>query len=160
MNDAQTYLDPTLDKLAWGPGPWLDEPDKTVWVDDSTDLDCMMRRGGGGAWCGYVGVPETHPMFGLGEEDCDLDVHGCISFTGSCDDEGPVESAICHVPLPGRPAKVWWFGFDCGHHRDARPADRRFDDIAYSVMNQEAVYRDASYVESEVERLARQLAAA
>jgi hypothetical protein len=28
---------PTID------GPWVDEPDKALWVDPDTDLDCMIK---------------------------------------------------------------------------------------------------------------------
>ena len=54
---------------------------------------------------------------------------------------------ICHVPEPGRPANVWWFGFDCAHYRDVTPA--------YACEGQ---YRDIDYVTREVASLARQLA--
>lgn len=62
--EAREYR--TKDKKAWGHGPWQDEPDKISWVDEATGLDCLIVRNHGGALCGYVGVPETHPLFGLG----------------------------------------------------------------------------------------------
>src|SRR5258707_18375 len=50
---------------AWPTGPWDAEPfNKVVWVDPATGLDCMLIRGGMGAWCGYVGVPKEHPWHG------------------------------------------------------------------------------------------------
>ena len=27
----------------WGEGPWNNEPDHAVWVDEATGLDCMIR---------------------------------------------------------------------------------------------------------------------
>ena len=48
----------TVDKTGWPEGPWMTEPDKLVWIDVDTDLDCMaVRAPTTGAWCGYVGVP-------------------------------------------------------------------------------------------------------
>lgn len=52
-------------KEAWGEGPWLTEPDRMVWVDEATGLDCMILRAPvTGALCGYVGVPPGHPLHG------------------------------------------------------------------------------------------------
>ena len=65
---TETYqADP--DRGTWPAGPWTDEPDKVVWVDEATGLDCMARRGGGGAWCGYVGLKADHPWHGKGYSD-------------------------------------------------------------------------------------------
>lgn len=54
-----------VDKSAWGPGAWQNEPDKVQWVDAATGLDCLIVRNNGGALCGYVGVPEAHPLHGI-----------------------------------------------------------------------------------------------
>ena len=54
-----------VDRSGWGRGPWDDEPmDKTNWIDPATDMDCMTVRNSGGAWCGYVGIPNDHPLYG------------------------------------------------------------------------------------------------
>lgn len=132
------------------PGPWNDEPDKVQWPSD-TGLPCMIRRGGFGAWCGYVGVPPGHPLHGLGYSDVDVDVHGGLTYAAPCD--GNEETGICHVPGPGEPDPVWWFGFDCGHAFDLMPGMPA--DLA---MIESAVYRDVNYVTAETERLAKQLA--
>ena len=42
MNFVEEYR--TEDKAGWGEGPWQDEPDKVVWVDPATGLDCMAKR--------------------------------------------------------------------------------------------------------------------
>lgn len=55
----------TDDKAGWGDGPWQSEPDKRQWQDDATGLPCLIVRGPVGALCGYVGVPEGHPAYGL-----------------------------------------------------------------------------------------------
>ena len=49
----------TKDKTNWpSRGPWDNEPDKAQWIDEASGYDCLIVRGGGGALCGYVGVPE------------------------------------------------------------------------------------------------------
>lgn len=55
----------SVDKSAWGDGPWQSEPDKMQWQDEATGFACLIVRDPMGALCGYVGVPETHPAHGL-----------------------------------------------------------------------------------------------
>lgn len=110
----------TMDKSAWGPGPWQGEPDKMQWVDWETDLDCLIVRNHFGALCGYVGVPPEHPWHGVDGRD-DIDVHGGLTYAASCQEGADEAEGICHVPAPGRSPDVWWFGFDCGHFHDIMP---------------------------------------
>lgn len=247
MSERRVWHNDHHDKESWGVGPWTDEPDKVSWVDEETGLDCMIVRNYGGALCGYVGVPETHPLFGVGysEESEKLQaalearmneplgenvglgvmlavltdnvkptpetvftVHGGLTFADACHEPTPEEydsigeriaartpdaekypdgdsaravdrlvmqatlsypewvrdqmgRRICHLPEPGRPEKVWWFGFDCAHAGDVSPghnADmKRFVPDAPSVFRG-GTYREVAYVENEVRSLARQLA--
>jgi hypothetical protein len=160
----------TVDKAEWGAGPWLAEPDKLQWVDAATDLDCLIVRGPSGALCGYVGLPPGHPCHGAGYDDvacaesenCRPDVHGGLTFAGACAEGDDESVGICHVPGEGRPAEVWWLGFDCAHYMDIGPASlsrsraRGYEDIAEPG----ARYRTVGYVRRETERLASQLATA
>lgn len=213
MSDLQEWH--RIDKSAWGEGPWQDEPDKLQWVDDATGLDCLIVRNSGGALCGYVGVPESHPWHGISEYQCTasptceedycdhgpesaIEVHGGLTFADGCHEptrdrfedmqaripraridaaqfpdgtsarwlrtfESLLEDfetwrayaigrSICHVPTDGRPDRVWWFGFDCGHHGDRPPAYK-------SWIFEEDVYRTVTYVHDAVRLLAAQLAA-
>ena len=148
----------------WPDGPWNSEPDKRQWVDDATGLDCLMHRNGSGAWCGYVGVPETHPLFAKEYDHADVNVHGGLTYSAFCQDTADESVGVCHVPLPGRPHKVWWLGFDCAHHMDLSPGMLRFhekferDHPEFVGMRLREIYRDVSYVEAEVTSLAAQLA--
>jgi len=143
-------------------GPWADEPDKAQWVDEATGLDCLIVRQGRGALCGYVGVPPEAPLHGKDYDTLDVYVHGGLTFAHSCQDAGG-DRGICHVPEPGRPEHVWWFGFHCAHWWDLTPRDVQvaIDRPYYpwAPVDAEAVYRRFSYVQSEVTDLARQLAA-
>lgn len=151
-------------------GPWVDEPDKAQWIDEDTDLDCMVRRGPMGQWCGYVGVPPSHPWWGrnYSDEAIDVEVHGDLTFSSLGQDGADgAGSGICHVLLPGRPDPVWWLGFDCGHGWDVMP---RFLDpdypgdprLAYArlVESMHATYKTFDFVCSETRQLARQIKAA
>lgn len=152
----------TDDKSDWGPGPWQNEPDKAVWVDEATGLDCMIVRNRLGALCGYVGVAKSHPFSGVDYAEClddgrgceefwqhrtpsrDLDVHGGLTYAGACfpDERGP-GYGICHIEQPGRPTHVWWFGFDCAHAYDVVPqmvaADRRRYEEAKAAGDEEGM---------------------
>lgn len=125
----------TEDKTGWLDGPWQNEPDKAVWVDPATNLDCMIKRGPSGALCGYVGVDPTHPLFEVEYNQTktddpddydyliDADVHGGLTYSRLCQefDEKPETRLICHTAKPGRSSRIWWFGFDCAHCNDYRP---------------------------------------
>jgi hypothetical protein len=160
-----------LDKSAWGDGPWQSEPDKQQFIDEATGLDCLLvRNPWSGHWCGYVGVPEGHPLFGLHYDAADdhaapddegyrqFRVHGGLTFADICQ-EGGEETSICHVPAPGRPDRVFWFGFDAAHAGDLRPGDAPlFAKLKMRHNTLREVYRTAEYMQAECARLAAQLA--
>ena len=110
----------TVDKTAWGEGPWSGEVDKEQFTDEATGLPCLVKRNHSGSLCGYVGVSEGHPWFGKDYGDLSADVHGGLTFADFCQ-EGDEAHTICHVPGPGEPDRVYWLGFDCGHAWDLVP---------------------------------------
>ena len=147
------------------PGEWDDEPDKAVWIDTASNLDCMIHRNPMGALCGYVGVGPDHPWHGKNYMDGDVDVsvHGGLTFSESCEEGDDPAIGICHVAKDGRPDPVWWFGFDCGHTDDLIPGMIE----AFALMDEQIpdymideTYKDFGYVQGEVTRLAHQLAEA
>lgn len=140
-----------VDKTEWPNGPWMHEPDKMQWIDDATELDCLIVRNPHfGFLCGYVGVPKSHSLHGRHYEDVDADVHGALTFASPCETDD--HARICHIPEPGRPDDVWWLGFDCGHCDDMSPTLEKW----YFLVPQ--IYKDLDYVMNEVTRLAQQLA--
>lgn len=160
-----------IDKSKWGDGPWQTEPDRIEFQHNG--LPCLMlRTAHGGNWCGYVAVGPDHPWHSKGYTDCTakpkceksktdhycdhtpehlIDVHGGLTYADFCRDH------ICHVPKPGEPDNVKWFGFDCAHGGDGMPAMRAH------LTNEDGFfsrgYKDVAYVRREVERLADQLKA-
>lgn len=164
----RTYT--TIEKSGWGPGPWQDEPDKLSWTNPETGLPCLIVRNRLGALCGYAGVAPEHPWHGRahneredgGDElDSIISVHGGLTFSAGCDDEGDEASSICHIPEPGQTDNVWWFGFDCAHGWDVVPG-MLAREAALGMPPpppDHATYRDVDYVKTQVEGLALQLVA-
>lgn len=151
----RTYTSERHDKSNWGDGPWQEEPDKATWVDDITDLDCMIHRGPSGALCGYVGVPRSHPLYGKDYNEPDVLVHGGLTYANACQEDVETESfGICHVPLEGREHDIWWFGFDCAHAFDLTP---KYSSSDFMDWKKDDTYRDWAYVTEEVHELALQL---
>lgn len=144
----------TIDKSDMGSGPWIDEPDRIDF--HYRGYPCLILRNWNGVLCGYVGVPPTHPWYGLDyylfEQDHvinEVRVHGGLTYANKCAGD------ICHVPAPGESDLVWWFGFDCGHSGDLIPI---YYSREYScLLTADSVYRTIEYVRSQVEKLAKQI---
>lgn len=163
----------TVDKSSWPRGEWDGEPDKIQWRDEATGLPCLIVRSPLGALCGYVGVTNAHAWHGkdysdaIGtcSDDCSdgyhyghaidslIRVHGGLTFSDRCSPGEDESRGICHVPEPGEPDHVWWFGFDCGHHRDLVPG------VDAGYRSYDGCYKNISYVRREVTLLAAQLMA-
>lgn len=145
----------------WLTGPWDEEPDKISWTDPVTGRPCLIHRGPLGALCGYVAVDPGHPLHGVGFMDVedDLAVHGGLTYAASCQDGEDESVGICHVPAPGAPHDVWWFGFDCGHGWDVQPMlfGMGLSGTPLGLRMDDTVYRDVAYVIAECQSLATQL---
>ena len=103
------------DKTRWPRGEWDNEPDRVDFLH--AGFSCFILRNMLGAWCGYVGVPSTHPAYRQDYNDVDVDVHGGLTYADVCGDH------ICHIPEPGMPDDVWWLGFDTNHYCDYAPGN-------------------------------------
>lgn len=163
----------------WPAGPWDDEPDKVVWIDPVTGLDCLIHRNRMGGLCGYVGIGPEHPFSGIAyggcatRADCEggwtddeshvspervLEVHGGITFSSFCVEDPRGEAhGICHVAEPGRSERVWWFGFDCGHFMDVMPGMLALERGMGFSAPLDGAYRDILFVKEQIELLATQL---
>lgn len=139
------------DRSNWADGPWDDEPDRAIWVDPATGLDCLIVRNHLGNLCGYVAVGPDHPLFEVYADEGQVDVHGGISYAAHCDND-PVEG-VCHLTHDDDPA--WWLGFDTAHSWDLSPYQaKNHPDLTFDTT-----YKNMAYVTAEVERLAEQLGA-
>lgn len=151
-----------VDKSSWGEGPWTSEPDKLQWPDPATNFPCLIVRGPVGALCGYVGVSPDHPLYGKpynAPEVQEVQIHGGLTFAGGCQPPHSSAHFICHVPTPGEPDDVWWFGFDCAHCGDGVPVFTLIDSRIglWEASREVSTYRTLSYVQTEVTSLAAQL---
>lgn len=95
--------------------------------------------------CGYVRVPEGHPLFGKRYAQSeykgpyyDIKVHGGITFSNNMGIKG-----------------TWWIGFDCCHLGDLSPRDY----LTYKdkPLWKDDAYRTVDFVRNECNKLARQL---
>lgn len=104
------------EKLKWfGEGEWCDETDEMNF--EWADMQCKIVRicqdeypndnyKFGGYLCGYVKIPEYHPLYNNQNAfDLDFDVHGGITFNEFYLD-----------------TKDWYIGFDCAHSTDVIPS--------------------------------------
>lgn len=151
-------------KAIWGPGPWDNECDKEQWPDEDTGYACLIKRNHFGALCGYVGVSRRHPWYGVDYDDISASVHGGLTYSSYCQEDGPEGETICHVPSPGEPDRLWWVGFDCAHSSDITPGipplDRYLPDMGRGGLIYQRSYRTIAYVKEECASLARQAAEA
>lgn len=156
----------TIDRATqnWPSGPWDGEPDKVQWQDEETGLPCIaVRHGTSGHWCGYVGVSEGHQHFRQSYEAPDVGVHGGLTYADFCEPLGDEHGkGICHLPEPGEPDRVWWFGFDCAHSGDYGPRDEMYardrPELCFKRIGYDT-YKTLAYVKQQCKSLARQLAA-
>mgnify|MGYP001616638723 CR=1 FL=1 len=139
---ANRQLTPEYDKSTWRKGEWDNEPDRVDFIH--AKFSCFILRNYLGSWCGYVGVPSNHPYYEKDYNNLDIDVHGGLTYAGSCNE------SICHIPEEGMPDDVWWLGFDTGHYMDICPS--------INLTFGDGVYRDMEYMISETKKLAEQLA--
>lgn len=142
--------------------PWLTEPNREEF--EHCGLKCLILRNESlGPLCGYVGLPESHPWFGVERhqcllgcksEDCTwkkhhpapgniIDVHGGLTFS---------ELGSGEVRQQG----LWWFGFDCAHYNDYCPGMAEVLKRVNSSYDM-GVYRDIDYVRNEVKHMAEQM---
>jgi len=135
-------------------GAWDAEPNRMEW--EHQGLQCLLVRHEHSLhWCGYVGIPPSHPLFGktYGEVGNLLDAHGEVNFSNEC------AGVVCHIPKEGDVDDLWWFGFDCGHTWDLSPTwlDSSVSDSLRRLLK-DKTYRDTAFARAHVSSLAEQLA--
>jgi hypothetical protein len=154
---------PDKDTLGMPSGIWMDEPDFMLWTDEATGYECMIQRAGFTfSLCGYVGVPEDHPLYSLHYSDPiftehvspdGIQVHGGLTYSDKT-------SRAREVYTGSAQEEGWLFGFDCAHYRDFLPAiDGKLKELRL-LSFREKKYRDIDYVKAQVISLAAQLKSA
>lgn len=160
-------------------GAWNTEPDELKWMTSAGYAAEIHRHPSLKHLCGYVGVPATHPLFGIDYNESvpgklmaalerrkqqPLGEHPAFTLLVACAFGGGVEPRLAAVitvhggvtfsgKLRGADEALWWFGFDCAHMDDYSPG---LDTRSFRV---DGTYRDIEYVKGETESLADQLLA-
>ena len=153
--------------------PWQQEPD--ILYGNPLGFHCLILRGPMQALCGYIGVPDDHPLHGVDyretivipperfDKPVDLDKTSILSLFGyAMREEGDKTSCPLDVIMETHggltysdkytPFKYlshlasWWLGFDCAHSGDYTPR-----------LDYDGVYRTIDYVKKELHGLAAQL---
>lgn len=118
----------------------------------SSGLRCVAIALSAGHRCGYVGLPKSHPLFGVGHGEYSpaLDALWTTAKEGPIGDRGivPIFCAMlheadevqatpelvfdvhgsityarCEAGYPVEHDDLWWYGFDCAHAGDAKDFD-------------------------------------
>lgn len=152
----------TVNRAGWDSGPWDDEPDKAEWQHEG--LPCAMFRNRFGSWCGYVGIPEGHVLYGKPHNDIEVDVHGGLTYSTF----GPGHAGLdaltddTNDTNGGDKLKYWWVGFDCGHAWDRQPGMEAVSRIVMPDLPHrevDEVYRTMEFAKNETNLLASQIKA-
>ena len=135
-----------IDRSGWRAGEWDTEPDRLDF--EHAGFACLLQRNWMGTWCGYVGVGPDHPLHGKPYSW----LRG-LNYAGAC------EGTICHIPKPGMPHDVWWFGFDCARQGDIAPGVEAL--ALHSGVKPDwpltATYKNIDYAKTKTEALAERL---
>lgn len=123
-------------------------------------LQCIVTFCSMGHRCGYVGIDNNHEDYGKDYDSMHekTDVHGGLTYS----DNG-------NIGYPDYIANnLWWFGFDCAHHRDGKDWDKVKEifpkemwekvyeiEMMFPISNE--IIRTKEYVEQECMNLAYQL---
>jgi hypothetical protein len=175
----------SIDKSAWGEGPWQNELDEVSWVDDGTGYQCIASRHPElGHLCGYVGVDAFHPAYGRsyhGYEQVSMDKN-IEKFDRQAgkgmplkDIKFPTDPKLDSLAKKIRNIRVHGgltysglgkdglhlFGFDCIQWSDIAPG---MDALVKksggeSFPRDGATYKDLNFVKAECTQLAKQLKA-
>lgn len=126
-------------------GPWKTEPHRVDF--EHAGFHCLaLRQPVLLHWCGYVGVPPSHPLYGKSYNDVQVSAHGGLTFSNHCHGD------VCHIA--SGEDKLYWFGFDCAHLGDLSPGMTK-----HSLHYMDESYRDIEWVKRSICQLAEELRA-
>ena len=96
--------------------------------------------------CGYVGVDESHPLYGDGDF-WEADVHGGITYSGGFQELENALGITC-----------WFFGFDCMHGGDIPDAEAmKLYGFELRAPYLNGTAKSTQYVIDEIKKLSVQL---
>lgn len=118
---------------------------------DFCGFPCVTTRQPTGHLCGYVGIPDTHPLYSVKVNDITSDmvpiVHGGVTY------------ADHHYPITGSMDSRWWVGFDCAHALDWfdwKKNSGRVKTPMYHEWTVEEVVEETKQLARELDRINRE----
>jgi hypothetical protein len=133
-------------------GPWKLEPDRLEFIHEN--LKCLILRSPSGALCGYVSVPQGHPLYENEKECFSLECHGGVTFCNYGDKQKDFR------PMTYQKNKLWWIGFDCAHAGDLCPVTEallmKYDTTLYDSAYLQT-YKDFDYVKDQIKNMVKQI---
>jgi hypothetical protein len=135
--------------VEYGPGPWVDEPDRVAFESDD-GFGRLIRRTDMGTLCGYLILPDEHEWSGRHKELIPVETHGGLTFA----------EPVSHLQGECDRDRRFAMGFDTTHFFDVWPMmARRYPEIFKSDGVSDLFtpqYRDLEYVKAAIEALAQQ----
>lgn len=150
MSELATYVAQCKEAMSkLPPGPWDNEPH--LFRFKYLGFHCVMIRNPILMhYCGYIGIPNTHPWYRKSQDSIEIDVHGGLTFNGD------------HLPMGlglESDSYMWWLGFDCAHAWDQAPfflSKEYTDIIGRSSVMADGEYRTFAFVKKQLNRMASQ----
>lgn len=153
--DSDSSVDVKIDQ------EWMSEPDRVDCV--YMGYQCIISRDNiTGSLCGYVGIVEGHPYFGVDYDDLHIDVHGGLTFSefgGSIFENNDQWMKLYYKDeFNADGKKLWWVGFDCCHYNDVLPMINcnALGNTDLGIFGDSASYKNMHYVTDQVFKIVRQ----
>lgn len=102
------------------------------------DTPAVALKNWGHAWCGYIGFPPGHSMFGesyIDHYEDWPDVHGGWTYSDRAE----------HLDAIAGMSGLWWIGFDCAHSGDLLPGM-----LGYSKRRSWESFKTIEYVAGQI----------
>jgi hypothetical protein len=96
-------------------------------------------------FCGYVGLPKSHPAAGKDYDDIEVDVHGGLTFAKEGNDKD--------ARWPDN--NLYWVGFDCAHAGDYTGSMFGYSEIRERHWTLEDVKAETEKLAAQLKRLSK-----
>lgn len=156
---------------------FFNEPD--YWTGQHEGYALLAQRNFQKAWCGYVGIPLTHPHAKLSYGDrvpvktrnilIENQSPISIMIEAMAEDDGKLSIDMLYncpggitwaaekEPFDNIKGPLWWFGFDCLHYNDLSPHQVFQNAVEGRSHWLQATYRNLEFVKAALISLAEQL---
>ena len=148
LKEIYTEYEAEIDFSGFEEGEWTNEPNRIDFTYKGYDC-IILRHPKLGHLNGYIGIPDTHKLFGIDYNSGDNynlfpNIHGGLTYSS-----GP------HNWVDNGKEHIWWVGFDCAHGGDLCPfftKDLGIPGIHKDKLGLLGNYRNIEYVISEIKQ--------